>query len=67
MRFFTPLRLLILGVALLILGVVLPLLMVAKIIESTYFLNFLAYAMSLAGTVFSTLGLAFYVRIKRNK
>jgi hypothetical protein len=67
MKFFTPKRLFILGVICLVLGVVLPLLMVLKIAESTYFLNFLSYTLSLLGMILGTIGLAYYVSENRRK
>jgi hypothetical protein len=54
-----------LGGGLLLLGVVLPLLMVMKILESTFFLNFFAYAMSLCGFFLGLIGAMTYVREKR--
>lgn len=49
----------------LVVSVLLPLLMVLQIIESTLFLNFLAYALSVAGMLFGFIGAVFYVKIKR--
>ncbi len=54
-----------LGGGLLLLGVVLPLLMVMKILESTYFLNFFAYTVSLSGFFLGLIGAMTYVREKR--
>lgn len=48
------------GAVLLVLGVVLPLLMVIKVVESTFFLNFFSYTCMLLGMVLSTIGLAYY-------
>ena len=47
------------------LGVVLPLLMVMKILESTYFLNFFSYIVSLSGFFLGLIGAMTYVREKR--
>lgn len=55
------------GVLLLIAGVVLPLLMVIRVIPSTYFINFFAFASSLAGMVLDFLGLFSAVKLKRER
>jgi hypothetical protein len=61
----SPTKLILLGGGLLLLGVVLPLLMVMKILESTYFLNFFAYIVSLSGFFLGLIGAMTYVREKR--
>jgi hypothetical protein len=53
------------GGGLLLLGVVLPLLMVMKILTSTFFLNFFAYAVSLSGFFLGLIGAMTYAREKR--
>lgn len=58
---------LIIAVALLLAGVILPFLMVIKSIPSTFFLNFLAYACSLVGTVLGFLGLFSIVKVRRDR
>jgi hypothetical protein len=51
-----------------LLGVVLPLLMVIKLLESTYFLNFFSYGASLVGLVMGILGVAqFVLEIRRSR
>lgn len=50
-----------------IMGVVFPFLMVIKIIESTFFLNFFSYAASLSGMMLGIIGTAFYSLGKRKK
>jgi len=67
MRFFTPVRMIILGIVLLVAGIVLPLLMVVKVVESTFFLNFLSYGMSMVGSIIGIAGAAFFVRFDRKK
>lgn len=57
----------VLGTLMMILGVVLPLLMVVKVIESTFLLAFISYGFSLVGMVVAFLGLFSYVSIRRNK
>ena len=54
----SPRLLLVLGVALMLLGIVLPFLMVIKVVESTFFLNFFSWGASVAGLAFGTIGFA---------
>jgi hypothetical protein len=58
----SPRLLLILGVTLMLLGIALPFLMVIKILESTFFLNFFSWGASVAGLAFGTIGFAMYSR-----
>jgi len=67
MRFFTPIRMIILGLILLVAGIILPLLMVVKVVESTFFLNFLSYGMSMVGSVIGIAGAAFFIRFNRKR
>ncbi len=64
---FSTVHMIIIAVVLLLAGAVLPLLMVVKIIPSTFFLNFLAYACSLVGMVLGFLGLFSFVKIRRDR
>lgn len=59
------LHLIYIGAGLLLLGMVLPLLMVMKIITSTFFLNFFAYAASTAGFFMGLIGAMSYVKEKK--
>jgi len=43
-----------------LLGIVLPFLMVIKVLESTFFLNFFAWGASVAGLALGTIGFAMY-------
>ncbi len=63
----SPVKMILLGLFLVVLGVVLPFLMVLKIIQSTFFLNFFSYAASLAGLFLGLIGAASYVRERRRK
>ena len=54
----SPRFLLSLGLFLMLLGIVLPFLMVIKVLESTFFLNFFAWGASVAGLSFGTIGFA---------
>jgi hypothetical protein len=53
------------GFVLVVLGFVLPFLMVAKVIESTFFLNFFSFAASISGLLLGVIGSALYVRNHR--
>jgi len=67
MRFLTPVRMIVLGMLLAIAGVILPLLMVIKVLPSTFFLNFFSYFLSMGGTFLGIIGAAMYVRFRRRK
>lgn len=55
------------GFVMVMLGAILPALMVMQIIKSTFFLNFFAYGMSVAGLFLGIIGCAYYVRFHRRK
>lgn len=61
-----PERLLIIAVFLLLFGCVMPFLMVTQAVRSTFFLNFLSFAASLAGLFLGIIGIAQH-RIKSRK
>lgn len=50
---------------LMVAGVVLPLFMVIHVVKSTFFLNFLAYALSLIGIFLGIIGVSRYVGRRR--
>ena len=54
---------------LVMIGFALPFLMVLQVIQSTFFLNFLAYAASFSGMLLGIIGSAFYAasRYKRRR
>jgi hypothetical protein len=52
--------LLILGVILMLLGILLPFLMVIRVLQSTFFLNFFSWGVSVAGLAVGTIGFAMY-------
>ncbi|NWG08257.1 MAG: hypothetical protein HXY35_16400 [Chloroflexi bacterium] len=60
-----PRFLLSLGVFLMLLGILLPFLMVIKVLESTFFLNFFSWSASVAGLSFGTIGFAMYARAEK--
>lgn len=57
--------LMLVGFFLMLAGVILPLLMVIKVLESTFLLNFISYGSSLVGMVVGTLGAALYAVSRR--
>ncbi len=59
-----PVAVMLLAVFMMVLGIVIPLLMVLQIIESTFFLNFLAFALSVGGLFLGIIGVATVVRRK---
>jgi hypothetical protein len=62
----SPRFLLIFGITLMLLGIILPFLMVIKVLESTFFLNFFAYGASVAGLALGTIGFALWSRNRRD-
>ena len=54
----SPKRALLIAFLLMLMGVILPFMMVAHIIESTFFLNFLSYICSLTGMLIGIIGVA---------
>ena len=61
----SPQLLLFLGVTLMLLGIVLPFLMVVRILESTFILNFFSWGASVAGLAFGTIGFAMWSKGRR--
>jgi hypothetical protein len=55
------------GFALLLVGLILPMLMVIHILESTYLLNFVAYASSFSGLMLGIIGSVSYTIRHRKK
>ncbi len=58
----SPVVMILIAFLLLLAGVVLPFLMVIHVVESTFFLNFLSYTVSLIGILLGTIGVALYAR-----
>jgi hypothetical protein len=67
MRTFDARWYLVIGFVLALLGVVLPLLMVMRILPSTYLLNFVSYAAIMGGLFLAAIGTAYYVSKNRKK
>lgn len=61
-----PERLIVAAVFMLLFGCVMPFLMVIKVFESTFFLNFLSYTMSVLGLLLGIVGIAM-LRARRKK
>lgn len=55
-------RLMLIGLVLLLAGVILPLLMVLRILEPSFFLSFLGYIASVSGLLLGIIGAATYRR-----
>jgi uncharacterized membrane protein len=62
----SPRLLLGLGLFLMVLGIVLPFLIVIKLLESTFFLNFFSWGASVAGLALGMVGFAMYSRNRRD-
>ena len=60
-------RMITIGLVLMILGIVLPFLMVMDVIESTFFLNFFSYIISLVGMLVASVGAIVWGVSKRNE
>ena len=60
-------RLIVIGFFLVLLGAVLPFLIVIRVVESTFFLNFLAFIASTVGIFLGVIGTAMHVGEERRK
>lgn len=60
-------RLIVIGFLMVVTGAVLPFLMVIGILESTFLLNFVAFATSTIGVFLGVIGAAIYVGENRHK
>lgn len=60
-----PRLLLTLGLVLMLLGMILPLLMVMRMIESTFFLNFFAWGVSVSGLFLGFIGVATWSKMRK--
>ena len=61
----SPRLLLALGLFLMILGIVIPFLIVIRVMESTFFLNFFSWGASVAGLFLGIIGVATWVRKRK--
>ena len=62
-----PWKILVLAGSMMLVSVILPLLMILQVIRSTFFLNFLAFTLSMAGMMIGYIGVVSLVRIKRSE
>ena len=62
-----PKKLIILGFFLVLFGFVAPFLMVVGVLESTFALNFISHAASVAGLFLGMIGAAFFTRARRKQ
>ncbi len=60
-------RLILIGFFLVLIGAVVPFLIVVRVLESTFLLNFIAFTASTAGMFLGVIGTATYVADKRRK
>ena len=65
MNWLTPRNLIVLGVLMMLSGVIFPFLMVTKVLESTFFLNFFSYISSVVGMLIGIIGVALYSRSQK--
>ena len=65
MRDMQPWKLILIGFVLVLFGFVMPFLMVMKVVESSFILNFLSYGASVLGLFLGLIGAALYVRTHR--
>jgi len=67
MRQVQPVHLIVLGICLMVLGWVLPFLMVLRVLQSTFFLNFFSYTAQVTGLFIGIVGVAMNVKLKKQK
>jgi membrane associated rhomboid family serine protease len=60
-----PGKLLLVAFILLVIGLLLPLFMVLRLLPSTFFLNFFAYAASFSGMILGLIGSVLYSRMHK--
>jgi positive regulator of sigma E activity len=60
-----PVQLVLMATALLLMGWLLAFLMVLKVIQSTFFLNFLAYTLQLAGFFLGFISITMFIRVRK--
>ncbi len=60
-----PWKIILLGIIMMLISIALPLLMVLHLIRSTFFLNFLAFVLSVSGMLIGFIGMVFYVKLNR--
>jgi hypothetical protein len=63
---WSPWKLILLGFVMNLVAMILPALMVLQVIKSTFFLNFLAFLLSIAGMLIGFIGMTFIVKLRRD-
>jgi len=61
-----PWKMIVVGVCMMLVSIALPLLMILQLLQSTFFLNFLAYGLSVGGLFIGFIGMVSYVKIRRS-
>ena len=61
----SPRLLISLGLVLMLMGVILPYLMLAKVVESTFLLNFISWDASVAGMFLGSIGGSMWVKMNK--
>jgi len=67
MNKINPKSLMIVGTFLMVTGVVLPFLILLKVLESTYFLNFFSYTIQVLGLILAMIGLVAVAGIRKKQ
>jgi hypothetical protein len=62
-----PWKIILLAGGMMFVSILLPLLMILQVLRSTFFLNFLAYGLSVAGMILGFIGMVSLVRINRSQ
>jgi hypothetical protein len=62
----SPVKILIIGLILMLTGAILPFLMVIHVLESTFFINVIAFMSQVAGLFMGTIGVIFYTKMRKN-
>ena len=67
MNKINPKTLMIVGTLLMVTGVVLPFLILLKVLESTFFLNFFSYTIQVLGLILAMIGLVAVAGIRKKQ
>lgn len=64
---WNPWKMIVLGGGMMLVSIILPLLMILQMLRLTFFLNFLAYGLSVAGMIIGFIGIVTMIKIKRTE
>ena len=64
---WSPKTMILVGIGMMLISIILPFLMVMQILKSTFFMNFLAYGLSVAGILIGFIGMVSLVKIRRTQ